>query len=256
MSTTIITYNINGIRAAQRKGVNDWLAQKDFDIICLQEIKARAEQVDLEPLRELGYHIYWHAAERKGYSGVATLSKIEPEQVVEGCGIDKYDAEGRILRTDYPDWTLLNCYFPSGTTGDERQTFKMGFLDDFFDWIENLRKEHPNLMVVGDYNIAHTEMDIHDPVRNKKSSGFLPEERKWLTRWFDSGFTDAFRHLHPDKVSYSWWSYRARAREKDKGWRLDYQSIAAPLKDRLKKACQLQDAKHSDHCPVFVELEL
>ena len=151
---------------------------------------------------------------------------------------------------------MLNCYFPSGTSGEERQTFKMEFLDDFFSWIGELKKERPHLIIVGDYNIAHTPNDIHDPVRNKKSSGFLPEEREWMSKWLNSGFVDAFRQIHPEKVEYSWWSYRAGARKNNKGWRIDYQSVSQPIADKIKDAYQMGDAVHSDHCPVYMEINL
>ncbi len=252
----IISYNINGIRAGLRKGLPDWLAENDFDIICFQETKAQRTQVDLTPFEELGYQSVWHSAEKKGYSGVATFYRTQPTEVVRGCGIDEYDSEGRILRTDFGEWTLLNCYFPSGTTGDVRQEVKMRFLADFEQFIGELKKERPHLIIVGDYNIAHTEMDIHDPVRNKKTSGFLPEERAWLTQWFDNGFTDAFRHKHPELVEYSWWSYRARARQNNKGWRIDYQSVSDGLKGNIQEALQLTEVVHSDHCPVYLEIDL
>lgn len=252
----LVSYNVNGIRAAMRKGLVDWLAEHDFDIVCLQESKARPEQVDMTDFENLGYRHYWHSAEKKGYSGVITLTRREPDQVIEGCGMAEYDQEGRILRTDFGDWTLLNCYLPSGTTGDARQDFKMKFLADFQRWINELKRERPRLVIVGDYNIAHTEIDIHDPVRNKKTSGFLPEEREWLTGWFETGFTDAFRHLHPDKVEYSWWSYRANARANNKGWRIDYQSVSNELAPKLRDARHLNEAEHSDHCPVWVEVDL
>lgn len=252
----IASYNVNGIRAALNKGLADWMKEVQLDILCLQETKAHPEQVDLSFLDKQAYHHHWHSAEKKGYSGVATFSKIEPDEVVVGCGIEKYDREGRILRTDFGDWSLLNCYFPSGTSGDERQTFKYGFLDDFLAWVGELKKERPQLIIVGDYNIAHSEIDIHDPVRNKKSSGFLPGERAWMSKWLANGFTDAYRHLNPEKVEYSWWSYRAGARAKNKGWRIDYQSVSDNLKDKLQVAQHLGDAKHSDHCPVYVEIDL
>lgn len=252
----IVSYNVNGIRAASKKGLAEWLKDNPTDIFCVQETKAHQEQVDVTPFEELGYHHVWHSAQKKGYSGVATFSKTEPDQVVIGCGIEKYDQEGRILRTDYGDWTLLNCYFPSGTSGEERQAFKMDFLDDFFNWIGELKKERPNLVIVGDYNIAHTPNDIHDPVRNKKSSGFLPEEREWMSKWLDSGFVDAFRQIHPEKVEYSWWSYRAGARKNNKGWRIDYQSVSQSIADKIKDAYQMGDAVHSDHCPVYMEINL
>lgn len=256
MPTSIVSYNVNGIRAGLRKGLIEWLTDNPVDILCIQETKAQQEQVDVAGLEALGYQHTWHSAEKKGYSGVATFSKQKPDLIQAGCGIEKYDREGRILRTDFGDWTLLNCYFPSGTSGDERQAFKMDYLADFQNWINELKKERPQLIIVGDYNIAHTEMDIHNPKSNKKTSGFLPEEREWMTQWFESGFTDAFRSLNPDKVEYSWWSYRANARANNKGWRIDYQSVTDNLKDRLISAHQMTDAVHSDHCPVFVEIDL
>jgi len=252
----IISYNVNGIRSAISKGFWEWLAQESPDIICLQETKAQPHDVPLLELEALGYRHAFHSAEKKGYSGVATFSKTAPENVVFGCGIEKYDREGRILRSDFGDWSLLNCYFPSGTMGDHRQDFKMVFLDDFFSWIQELKKEHPRLIVVGDYNIAHTEIDIHDPKGNKKSSGFLPEERAWMTKWFGSGFTDSFRHKHPDLVEYSWWSFRAGARGNNKGWRIDYQSVSDNLKDKITDVRHLMQVAHSDHCPVKLTIDL
>jgi len=256
MTKKIISYNINGIRAGIKKGLVEWLEATNPDIICFQETKARPEQVDMAPFEALGYQHFWHSAEKKGYSGVATLSKIAPDQVIEGCGIERYDREGRIIRTDFGDWTLLNCYFPSGTSGEERQAFKMEFLGDFKAWIDELRKERPKLIIVGDYNIAHEEIDIHNPKSNKKTSGFLPEERAWMTTWYNAGFTDAFRSLNPEKTEYSWWSYRAGARANNKGWRIDYQSVTDNLKDNLLHAEQINEAVHSDHCPVYLEIKL
>lgn len=251
----ILTYNVNGIRAAIKNGLFDWLTANPADVLCFQEVKATHDVVDLRPFAALGYGYHWHAAEKKGYSGVATFSKIKPDRVVLGCGLPHYDAEGRVLRTDFGDLTILNCYFPSGTSGELRQGVKMQFLADFYAYAQALRRERPNLIVVGDYNIAHTEMDIHDPVRNKNTTGFLPEERQWLTEWFASGFTDAFRYKNPDTVLYSWWSYRAGARANNKGWRIDYISVANPLRGRLLSAGHAPDAVHSDHGPVWVELK-
>jgi len=252
----IISYNLNGIRSAIDKGLWQWLADNSFDVVCLQETKAQPDQVDMSEAEKLGYHHFWHSAEKKGYSGVTTLTKLRPDRVVEGCGIPKYDREGRILRTDFGDWSLLNCYFPSGTTGEERQQFKMEFLADFHQWIQELRRERPKLIVVGDYNIAHQPIDIHDPVGNKKSSGFLPEERAWMSEWLNAGFVDSFRYLNPDKVEYSWWSFRANSRSKNKGWRIDYQTVTDTLRDRLRHAGHLGDAAHSDHCPVWLSIDL
>ena len=179
-----------------------------------------------------------------------------PDRVVVGCGIEQYDREGRILRTDFGAWSLLNVYFPSGTTGEERQAFKMEFLSDFLLWIQNLKKERPNLIVAGDFNIAHTEQDIHDPKGNKKSSGFLPEERAWMSQWFASGFTDAFRYRHPERIEYSWWTFRANARAKNKGWRIDYFAVSDPLASRIAEVRHLGHIAHSDHCPVWMQIDL
>lgn len=252
----IISYNVNGIRAASKKGWEEWISEHDFDIICVQETKAQESQFDAKKMKELGYESVWHSAEKKGYSGVATFYKTPPTHIVLGCGIEKYDKEGRILRTDFGDWTLLNCYFPSGTSGEVRQAFKMDFLADFQDWINELKKERPRLIVVGDYNIAHTKNDIHNPVTNKNTSGFKPEEREWFTKWLESGFVDAFRSQYPEKTEYSWWSYRAKARENNKGWRIDYQSVSLPISEKIQAAGHYNDAVHSDHCPVFLEIDL
>ena len=261
----IVSYNLNGIRSALKKGLATWIADNDFDIVCAQETRSLREQIFEEkelktlfsadkPIFE-GYFENWNIAEKKGYSGVATFSRREPTNVVRGCGIEKYDVEGRILRTDFDDLTVLNCYFPSGTSGDERQDLKISFLADFFDWAAELRRERPNLIVVGDYNIAHQELDIHDPKGNKNTTGFLPEERDWMTRWFESGMHDAFRVVAPDRVEYSWWSTRGNARANNKGWRIDYQSISDSLRDRVQDARHAPEAKHSDHCPVVVKLD-
>lgn len=253
---SIISYNVNGIRSAISKGFYEWLALEKPDIICLQETKARKEDVDLEPLEALGYQHFWHSAEKKGYSGVATFTRLQPDRVIEGCGMEQYDREGRCLRTDFGDWTLLNCYLPSGTTGEERQAFKMQFLDDFYQIISDLKKTRPHLVVVGDYNIAHTEIDIHDPKGNKNSSGFLPEERAWMSKWLEEGgFKDAFRAIHPDKKEYSWWSFRANSRANNKGWRIDYQCVSGLMAQRLQQAGHLNDVVHSDHCPVWAHYD-
>lgn len=253
----ILSYNTNGIRSAINKGLLDFLASDNFDIVCIQETKAEREQVDTEGVAKLGFtHQLWHSAEKKGYSGVAIFSKIAPTFTAVGCGIAAYDREGRVLRADFGDWTLLNIYFPSGTSGEERQAVKMVFLEDIFNWVNELKKERPNIIVVGDYNIAHTEKDIHNPKGNQKTSGFLPEERAWLTRWLESGFVDAFRYKNPDLVTYSWWSVRFNSRAQNKGWRIDYQSISAPLADKIVDCQQLTDIVHSDHCPVLLEIDI
>lgn len=254
----IISYNVNGIRAALKKDWAGWVAANDFDVIGLQETKARPEQVDMEDLDALGFkHRYWHSAEKKGYSGVAIFSKIKPDLVVEGMGVERFDAEGRVIRADFGDLTILNCYFPSGTSGEIRQEVKYDFLATFYDWVKELKKERPKLLIQGDYNIAHTEIDIHNPKTNKKSSGFLPEEREWMTKWFsEGGFTDSYRFLNSDKEEYSWWSYRAQSRVRNKGWRIDYQALTAQHENSIVDAKLLTDAVHSDHCPCLVSIKL
>lgn len=253
----IISYNVNGIRAAIKKDLLTWLETANPDVICFQETKAQAENIDMAAFEALGYMSnYWHSAEKKGYSGVLTLSKTPATDVIIGMNLDKYDREGRVLRTDFGDITLLNCYFPSGSSGEERHQFKLEFLEDFLPFVEELKKTQKNIIVVGDYNIVHQEMDIHNPKRKDKPSGYRPEEREWLDQWFNNGFNDAFRTIHPEAHEYSWWSYRARARANNKGWRIDYISVSDALKDQIQSAKHHQDAVHSDHCPVEVVLEL
>jgi len=250
----IISYNVNGIRAAEKKGLFEWVQKERPDVLCLQEVKAMSDQVDLTPLTDLGYHVNWHSAEKKGYSGVATFSLQKPDKVVVGMKMDKYDLEGRILRVDFGSFSVLNCYFPSGTTGDVRQAFKYEFLDDFFVWIKKLKKTRKELVIVGDYNVAHEAIDIHNP--KSKNSGFLPDERAWMTKWFNAGFVDSFRYLCPEEVGYSWWSYRSGARAKNKGWRIDYQSVSENLASKMKQAYIMADVVHSDHCPIALEIEV
>ncbi len=253
----ILSYNTNGIRAAINKGLIEFIEKGGYDIVCIQETKAEREQVNTEGFEALGYHHFWLSAEKKGYSGVAIFTKIKPDAVHLSMNNGKeYDTEGRVIRADFGDWTLLNIYFPSGTSGDERQELKMRFLEDIFSWVSDLRKERPNLIVVGDYNIAHAEIDIHNPKGNQKTSGFLPEERAWLTRWLESGFVDAFRFKNPDVQEYSWWSTRFNSRAQNKGWRIDYQSVTEGLKDKIVACRQITDAVHSDHCPVLLEIDL
>jgi exodeoxyribonuclease-3 len=231
------------------------VAAESPDILCVQEIKADVWDVPIEAAAALGYTTYCFSAEKKGYSGVALFTRRIPDLVENGCGLPGYDGEGRILRADFGPWTLLNCYFPSGTTGQARQDVKMAFLRDFGQWVEALRRTRPFLIVTGDYNIAHTPIDLHDPKGNKKNSGFLPEERAWMTAWFESGFVDAFRHLHPETVAYSWWTTRFNARANNKGWRLDYFSVTASKAAAIADCYYMPDAMHSDHCPVRLLLQ-
>jgi exodeoxyribonuclease-3 len=251
----IISYNVNGIRAAISKGFLNWLQQANPDVICLQEIKATEDQIPLLDVELSGYpYHYWFPATKKGYSGVAILSKIKPNKVVFGTGIDHMDFEGRNLRADFDDFSVMSLYLPSGTNID-RLDYKFQYMDEFQEYITNLKKEIPNLIICGDYNICHEAIDIHDPIRNKTVSGFLPEERAWLDKFMKNGFIDTFRFFNKEPHHYSWWSYRANARANNKGWRIDYCLASEPLKDRLRRAVILPEAKHSDHCPVLVEIE-
>jgi len=252
----IISYNVNGIRAAIKKGFLDWLKENPADVVCLQETKAQKEDVDVAPIEKLGYQTYWFSAEKKGYSGVAIFTKIKPDKVSYGNKISQSDLEGRVIQMDFGDITLINAYFPSGTSGDERQTYKYQWLDEFYDYIQTLRKKRPKLIICGDYNIAHKEIDIHNPISNKKSSGFLPEERAWMDKFFTNKFVDTFRVFNTDPHHYTWWSARfPTVRAQNKGWRIDYINVSDALKGNLKSAMILPQVKHSDHCPVFLELK-
>lgn len=251
----IISYNVNGIRAAITKGFLNWLQHANPDVICLQEIKAEASQIPTEAIKEAGYPFqYYFPAQKKGYSGVAILSKTEPKNVVFGTGIAHIDFEGRNLRADFENLSIMSLYLPSGTNPD-RLSYKFQFMDEFQTYINALKKEVPNLIIVGDYNICHEAIDIHDPIRNATVSGFLPEERAWLDAFMKSGFADSFRHFNKEPHQYSWWSYRANARNNNKGWRIDYQLVSESLVSKMQRAVILPEAKHSDHCPIVLEIE-
>lgn len=253
----IISYNVNGIRAAIRKGFLEWLKTNPADVVCIQETKALKENVDHKSFNELGYHDYWFSAQKKGYSGVAVLSKIKPDNVEYGNGHGKSDEEGRVIQMDFKTTRLINAYFPSGTSGEERQEFKYRWLDDFFIYLNKLKEKHPKIILCGDYNIAHNEIDIHDPKGNKNSSGFLPDERKWMDKFFNSGWVDSFRVFHPEAHRYSWWSQRfPRVRLNNKGWRIDYINVTEPLKKNLVDAEIYPDVKQSDHCPVYLDIKV
>ena len=251
----ILTYNVNGIRAALRKDFASWLKATNPDVLCLQEIKANSEQFDESIFTDLGYHCFWNSAEKKGYSGVSILTKTKPQHVEYGCGIEQIDFEGRILRADFDGFSVMSAYFPSGSSGDLRQAFKMKFLNQFQTYINALKKDFPKLIISGDYNICHKAIDIHNPQRNKNTSGFLPEEREWMSGFIASGFVDSFRSLNPEPHNYSWWSYRTNARAKNLGWRIDYNMISKNLLAHLSRSAILSQASHSDHCPVLVELD-
>lgn len=254
--TKIISYNVNGLRAAIKKDWLGWLKATDADVVCLQEIKATPDQLELAPLMDMGYHLYWHPAQKKGYSGVAIFTKKKPDNVVVGCGEQLYDDEGRVLRVDFGENSFYSVYMPSGSSGDHRQSFKMEWLEFWQDFVNRVKTDRPNMVVSGDYNICHKAIDIHNPVSNKNSSGFLPEEREWLGNFIDSGFVDSFRHFHEEPHQYTWWTYRFGARGKNLGWRIDYHMVSKPLEDKLMRAEILSDAVHSDHCPILVELDL
>ncbi len=251
----IVSYNVNGIRAALKKGFLDWLQAVDPDVVCLQEIKANEEQLDLEVFEAAGYpYHYWYSAQKKGYSGVAILSKQKPDNVVFGTGIEYMDFEGRNVRADFDGVSVMSLYLPSGTN-IARLDHKLQYMADFQDYINGLKKERPNLVICGDYNICHEAIDIHDPVRNKNVSGFLPVEREWIGDFMENGFIDSFRHFNKEPDNYTWWTYRANARANNKGWRLDYGMVSETLLERLKRSVILSEAKHSDHCPILLELE-
>ena len=252
----IITYNVNGIRAALTKNWLDWLKNSGADILCLQEIKASPDQFDVKVFEEAGFYHYWYPAQKKGYSGVAIICKQKPDHVQFGMGIEKYDQEGRFLRADFGDVSVVSVYMPSGSSGDDRQAFKMVWLNDFANYINELKKERPQLIICGDYNICNKAIDIHNPKSNASTSGFLPEERAWFDAFLATGFIDSFRVFNQQAHEYTWWSFRANARAKNLGWRIDYNIVTSNLKDKLKGAQILPEAKHSDHCPCVLDVDI
>jgi len=252
----IISYNVNGIRAAIKKGFIEWLKSSNADVICIQEIKANRDQLDLSFFSEIGYNYnYWFSAQKKGYSGVAILSKHKPKHIEYGTGIDHMDFEGRNLRIDFDKVSVMSLYLPSGTN-IQRLDYKFQYMKELKDYIQKLKENIPDLVICGDYNICHNAIDIHDPIRNAKVSGFLPHEREWLTDFMDIGFVDSFRYLNKDPNKYSWWSYRANSRANNKGWRIDYNLVSNSLKSNIKSSSILDQVFHSDHCPIVVELNL
>lgn len=252
----IVTFNVNGIRAAIEKGLIPWMDENDFDVVCVQETKAHQGSVPVLLLEDAGFHHCWHSAKRKGYSGVATFSRQAPDQVIKGMGVTRFDDEGRIIRIDIGDLSILNGYFPNGSSGPRRHAFKLSFLREFHSWILELRRQRPHLLVVGDFNIAHRELDVFNPRHSRFCSGFTLEERHWMTQWFASGFVDAFRHLHADEVSHTWWPTASSGRQLDRGWRLDYQSVSDQIAARIVAVEHMHDVYLSDHCPVLLEIDL
>ena len=252
----ISSYNINGVRAAVRKGLVDWVDNSSPDIICIQELRAIESQLPKE-FKELEYHKYYHTAEKKGYSGVAILSKKEPLSVKEGIGVDWIDSEGRVLTLEYENYNVLSAYFPSGTTGDARQDMKMKFLSDFEQLGLGIIKNNKPTIICGDFNICHKEIDIHNPAQQQKTSGFLPEEREWVSSFLDIGFEDVFRNLNKDVADlYSWWSYRAASKERNKGWRIDYQMATNDIAETAKAAIIEKEWDISDHAPVTLDYDI
>ena len=252
----IVSYNVNGIRSAISKGLIEWMQTVSPDVLCLQEIKAQQENVDMAAFEAMGYESFWYPAQKKGYSGVAIFTKIKPDEVRYGNGFEMSDAEGRVLSMDIGNTTVICAYFPSGTTGDLRQSYKYQWLEEFFGYVEDLKKAGRSVIICGDYNICHKEIDIHNPVGNKNSSGFLPEERAWMDKWFGNDLVDTFRLHNQEPHHYTWWSYRANARANNKGWRIDYITVSKDLAGKVKGAGIYPEAKHSDHCPVWAEVEV
>ncbi|NYB51011.1 MAG: exodeoxyribonuclease III [Methanobacteriaceae archaeon] len=252
----ILSWNVNGIRAVHRKGFLDWFNEAKPDILCIQETKAHRKQFPKD-IREIdGYNLYLSEAERKGYSGVATYTNRKPEKVQNGFGIEKFDSEGRTLITDFGDFVLFNTYFPNGKMSDERLQYKLDFYDSFLDYVDSLKEKGRNIIVCGDVNTAHKEIDLARPKENEKISGFLPIEREWIDRFLSHGYVDTFREFNQEPKNYTWWSYRTRARERNVGWRLDYFFVNEEFMDKVESAYILSDVMGSDHCPVGLDLKL
>jgi exodeoxyribonuclease-3 len=253
----IITWNVNGIRASAKKGLLGFVEQERPDILCLQETKAHLEQVE-PAIQSLGYpHFYWSSAIKKGYSGVATFTHRAPTNIQRGWGLEQYDSEGRIVITDHGHFLLYNIYFPNGGSGQVRHEFKQLFLRDLSEHMSSVLAQGREVILVGDYNVAHQEKDIYDPLRLAKESGFLLEERQWFDSFLGLGFFDAFRELHPETTNkYTWWDYRQFARVANRGWRIDYICLTKGLKKALRSAEVLDQVEGSDHCPVMIELEV
>ena len=253
----IISYNLNGIRAAMKKGFIDWLHTNPADIICIQETKASITDVDVKVFENLGFYHHWFSAQKKGYSSVAIFTKIKPDAIYTGTGHPQSDFEGRVLQLQFGEVRLINAYFPSGTSSGDRQAYKMIWLAEMEEYLQQLKKQNPKIILCGDYNIAHHEIDLHDPKSNKKTPGFLPEERQWMTTFLESGWLDTFRVFNKEPHHYSWWSQRfPSVRLNNKGWRIDYIAVTTALQSQLVAASILPEVKHSDHCPVLVEIKL
>ncbi len=256
MKMKILSWNVNGLRAVHKKGFIEWLQSESPDILCIQETKAAREQLPRALKSIEGYHAYFCEAEKKGYSGVAIYTKIKPKIVEYGFGISKFDSEGRILIADYGDFVLLNIYFPNGKMSDERLAYKLEFYDTLLDYANNLKENGKNVVICGDLNTAHKEIDIARPKANEKNSGFLPIERAWIDKFLSQGYIDTLRMFNKNPEQYTWWSYRGGARSRNVGWRLDYFFVNEEFKDKVKSAYILPEVMGSDHCPVGVDIEV
>jgi len=250
----IITANLNGIRSANSKGFFNWMAQQQADVICVQELKAQAADMTPEMMAPNAYHGYFHYAEKKGYSGVGIYSKQPADKIIEGLGIPEFDCEGRYLEAQFGNLSVVSLYLPSGSSGEERQTVKFKFMAAFMPHLRELKASGREIIICGDWNIAHTEKDLKNWRGNKKNSGFLPEERAWLSELFgDVGFVDVFRKIHPELEAYTWWSNRGQAWAKDVGWRLDYQVATASMSERALTTSIYKAERFSDHAPFTVD---
>lgn len=252
----ILSWNVNGIRAAQRKGFLEWLSREDPEVLCIQETKASPEQLAPELTSPDCYRAYFASADRKGYSGVATYSRREPLTVARGFGIEKFDCEGRVLQMDYGDFLLFNIYFPNGKSSPERLEYKMKFYDAFLQYLEPLMRQGRHIIVGGDVNTAHQEIDIARPRANENISGFLPQERAWMDQWINLGYVDTLRMFNQEPGQYTWWDARGGARSRNVGWRIDYFLVSEGFKDRVKGAFIMPEVMGSDHCPIGIELEV
>ncbi len=252
----IISWNVNGIRAIHRKGFLEWFDSEKADIVSLQETKAHVDQLPKKLINIPNYNSYFNSAERKGYSGVVSYSYIEPNEVHNGMGIEKFDIEGRLQRLDFDDFSLINVYYPNGGMGDERLSYKLAFYDAFLDYVNDLRGRGFNLVICGDLNTAHKPIDLYHPKSNENVSGFLPIEREWVTKFLDNGYVDTFRMFNQEPYNYTWWSYRTKARDRNVGWRLDYFFVNEEFKDCVKSSTIMSDVMGSDHCPICLELEI
>jgi exodeoxyribonuclease-3 len=253
----ISTWNVNGLRAALGKGIWNWILSEKPDILCLQEIKTRPDQIADEHYTQLSNpYVYWNPADKPGYSGVATFSNIIPNEVKFGIGKREFDCEGRVISTKFPNFTLLNVYFPSGQRGLERVEFKLAFYAHLLGICDQLHKNNEDIIICGDFNTAHGEIDLRYPKQNQKTSGFLPEERLWIDTYLSHGFIDVYRKLFPDRVEYTWWTYRMNARKKNVGWRLDYFLISEALLPLVRDVVIHGDITGSDHCPVTLDIAI